>query len=177
MALSDTKQKALELKELAVKDSLTGVRNKTGYDKEIQKLEAQIKDGFTDFGVAMIDLNYLKLINDTYGHDKGNIAIIELCKIICSIFMHSPVFRVGGDEFVIILKDHDLNHIDELIQEFSLQMEKRQDDMNLENWEKTSAALGFAAFNKKSDTTYDDVFKRADTEMYKNKKAMKAARE
>ena len=137
MALSDTKQKALELKELAVKDSLTGVRNKTGYDKEIQKLEAQIEGGFTDFGVAMIDLNYLKLINDTYGHDKGNIAIIELCKIICSIFMHSPVFRVGGDEFVIILKDHDLNHIDELIQEFSLQMEKRQDDMNLENCEKT----------------------------------------
>ena len=70
----------------------------------------------------------------------------------------------------------DFENVDELIREFNLQLEKRQDDMNLECWEKTSAALGYSAFNPEKDTCYDDVFKRADDEMYKTKKAMKALR-
>ena len=177
MALSDSHQKAMELSVLAVKDSLTGVRNKTGYDKELHLLEKQIDAGFTDFGVAMIDLNYLKRINDTYGHDKGNIAIVTLCKIICHIFNHSAVFRIGGDEFVVILQGMDFENVDELIQEFHIQLANRYDDINLEYWEKTSAAIGYSAFNPETDTCYEDVFKRADAEMYKNKKAMKAARE
>ena len=177
MALNDTQQKAMELSVLAVKDSLTGIRNKTGYNKEVFLLEKQMKNGFYDFGVAMIDLNYLKKINDTYGHDKGNIAIINLCKTICSIFSHSAVFRIGGDEFVIILQGLDFEHVDELLEEFKIQISNRQDSMELEIWEKTSAAIGYSAFNPETDTCYDDVFKRADAEMYKNKKAMKAARE
>ena len=177
MALNDTQQKAMELSVLAVKDSLTGIRNKTGYNKELYLLEKQMKNGFVDFGVAMIDLNYLKKINDTYGHDKGNISIINLCRIICAIFSHSAVFRIGGDEFVVILQGLDFEHVDELIEEFKIQITNRQDSMDLEVWEKTSAAIGYSAFNPETDTCYEDVFKRADEEMYKNKKAMKAARE
>ena len=177
MALSDTQQKAMELSVLAVKDSLTGIRNKTGYNKEIDLLKKQMAAGFTDFGVAMIDLNYLKKINDTYGHEKGNIAIVSLCKIICNTFAHSAVFRIGGDEFVVILQGLDFEYVDELIEEFKLQLELRQDSLELKIWEKTSAALGYAAFNPEIDNSYEDVFKRADEEMYKNKKAMKAARE
>ena len=74
MDLQNTKKQAMEMSELAIKDSLTGIRNKTGYDKEVQKLEWEISSGLKDFGVAMIDLNFLKRINDTYGHDKGNIG-------------------------------------------------------------------------------------------------------
>ena len=50
-----------------------------------------------------IDLNNLKTINDTYGHDKGNIAIMKLANMICEVFSKSPVFRIGGDEFAVIL--------------------------------------------------------------------------
>ena len=177
MALNDTQQKAMKFSVLAIKDSLTGIRNKTGYDEEIQRLKKEMNKGFKDFGVAMIDLNYLKRINDTYGHDKGNIAIITLCQIICHIFSHSSVFRIGGDEFVVILQGLDFEHVDELIEEFKLQIENRQDSLELDFWEQTSAAIGYSAFNPETDTTYEEVFKRADDEMYKNKKAMKAARE
>ena len=175
--LQDTRQQAIELNELAMKDSLTGIRNKTGYDKEVQKLEWELADDLTEFGVAMIDLNFLKRINDTYGHDKGNVAIITLCRIVCHIFEHSPVFRIGGDEFVVILKGHDLEHVDELIAEFNRQLKERQENTELEYWEQTSAAIGYAVYDKKIDSAYDNVFKRADAEMYKAKKAMKAVRE
>lgn len=177
MDLQNTKKQAKEMSELAIKDSLTGIRNKTGYDKEVQKLEWEISSGLKDFGVAMIDLNFLKRINDTYGHDKGNIAIITLCKIVCHIFEHSPVFRIGGDEFVVILKGHDLEHVDELIAEFNKQLKERQENIELEYWEQTSAAIGYAVYDPKTDVSYDNVFKKADMEMYKAKKAMKAVRE
>lgn len=177
MALQDTRQKAMEMSELAIKDSLTGIRNKTAYDKEVQKIQYDISQGLKDIGIGMIDLNYLKKINDTYGHDKGNVAIITLCKIVCKIFEHSPVFRIGGDEFVVILKGHDLEHIDELITEFNLQLKDRQEDSSLEYWERTSAAIGYAVYNPDIDSSVEDIFKRADEEMYCAKKEMKASRE
>ena len=168
--LKSTRQQAIELNELAIKDSLTGIRNKTGYDKEVQKLEWEMADGLKEFGVAMIDLNFLKRINDTYGHDKGNIAIVTLCRIVCKIFEHSPVFRIGGDEFVVILRDQDLKNIDNLIEEFNRQLKEIQENPDLEYWEKTSAAIGYAIFDPNLDSAYDNVFKRADAEMYKAKK-------
>lgn len=175
--LQDTKQRAAELGELAIKDSLTGIRNKTGYDKEIRKIEWEMASGLKELGVAMIDLNFLKRINDTYGHDKGDVAIISLSRIVCHIFEHSPVFRIGGDEFVVILKGHDLEFIDDLVIEFKRQIKALQVDSNLEYWEKTSAAIGYAIYNPEIDSSYENIFKRADNEMYKNKKEMKAIRE
>ena len=175
--LQDTKQKAAELGELAIKDSLTGIRNKTGYDNEIRKIEWEMASGLKKLGVVMIDLNFLKRINDTYGHDKGDVAIVSLSRIVCHIFDHSPVFRIGGDEFVVILKGHDLENINDLIQEFKRRLKALQDDPALEYWEKTSAAIGYAVYNPEIDNSYENIFKRADNEMYKNKKEMKAIRE
>ena len=175
--LQVSQKRVQEMSELATKDALTGIRNKTGYDKEVKRIEWEMSAGLQDIGVAMIDLNFLKRINDTYGHDKGNMAIISLCKIVCNIFEHSPVFRIGGDEFVAILKGNDLIHINELTTEFNRQLKELQDNPNLEYWEKTSAAIGYAIFNPETDASYDNIFKRADAEMYKNKKAMKAVRE
>ncbi|WP_294427376.1 GGDEF domain-containing protein [uncultured Treponema sp.] len=177
MDLQSTRQKAMELSELATKDSLTGIRNKTSYDKEVQKIEWEMSCGLTDIGVAMVDLNFLKRINDTYGHAKGNIAIVSVCKILCNIFNHSPVFRIGGDEFVVILKGEDLANVEDLTNKFKAKIKELQDNTELEYWERTSAAIGYAIFNKEIDCSYDNIFKRADKEMYTNKKAMKAVRE
>ncbi len=175
--LQDTKRQAYKLEELATKDSLTGIRNKTAYDKEVQKITWELESGEENFGVAMIDLNFLKRINDTFGHDKGNIAIISLCRIICKTFAHSPVFRIGGDEFAVLLKGEDFENIENLEKEFNRKLLERQNDETLEYWEKTSAALGYALYNPNIDPNYDSVFKRADSKMYKVKRAMKAVRE
>ena len=176
VALRETEEKAQTMQELAVKDSLTGIRNKMAYDHEAQKLEADLADGFNEFGLAMIDLNFLKKTNDTYGHEKGNISIRRLCMLVCEIFDHSPVFRIGGDEFVVILKNHDYRNVDSLIENFNDRLEQVQNDDTLKPWEQISAAIGYYKFDKTVDKTVDDVFKKADKAMYDRKVAMKAER-
>jgi diguanylate cyclase (GGDEF)-like protein len=123
----------------------------------------------------MVDLNYLKRINDSYGHDKGNVALVKLSGIICNIFKHSPVFRVGGDEFIIILMGEDFDHLEEREEQFKNTISEIQKDTGLEEWERVSAAIGVSKFTQ-NDKTIDDVFKRADEAMYKEKTRMKAVR-
>lgn len=165
---------ASEMSELAVVDGLTGVRNKTAYKREVEKLEEEIQTNEDlRFGMAMVDLNYLKVINDTYGHEKGDEALCSLCQIICSVFAHSPVFRIGGDEFAVLLRGHDLDSIDRLYKEFKAQVSDRLEN---EPWKHVSAAIGFAIYNKDDSESVDDVLRRADKAMYAQKVAMKAVR-
>lgn len=174
--LDETQQKAEQLEQLAIKDSLTGIRNKTAYDEEVKKIIWEIENGNNEFGVAMIDLNFLKRTNDTYGHEKGNYSIIILCKLVCNIFTHSPVFRIGGDEFIVILRNSDYKNIDALIAQFNSELDRIAGNDELAPWEKISAAIGYARFDKNIDTCYDNVFRRADKAMYERKKEMKAVR-
>ncbi len=175
--LTETRQQADDMKVLATKDALTGIRNKTAYDNEVKQLEWMLADGMKDFGIAMIDLNFLKRINDTYGHEQGNVAIRKLCNIVCVVFQHSPVFRVGGDEFVVILKGNDFEHREELVDRFNETLDGLAKDDTLNQWEKVSAAIGVAVYDPERDSSVDNVFKRADNAMYQKKKEMKAARE
>lgn len=170
-------KKARSLQELANRDALTGIRNKTAYDHEIKRLDARLKNGETAFGLAIVDLNFLKKINDTYGHDKGNIAIVRLCQLVCNVFAHSSVFRIGGDEFAIILRGHDREHYPELQARFDAELRALADDPGLAPWEKVSAALGAAFYDSGLDDDIDSLFKRADHTMYDRKKEMKAARQ
>lgn len=176
IALKETEDKASHLQALAVKDSLTGIRNKLAYDHEAEKITQDLADGFDEFGLAMIDLNFLKKTNDTYGHEKGNISIRRLCMLVCEVFEHSPVFRIGGDEFIVILKNRDYRNVDSLIDDFNAHLDRLQADDTLQPWEKISAAIGYHKFDKNLDQTVDDVFKKADKAMYDRKVAMKAER-
>ena len=176
--LKDTKIMAQELGEQAEKDALTGIRNRHAYDNEVKKIEWNMQGkGFREFGIAMVDLNYLKRINDTFGHDKGNIAIRKICDIVCRNFSHSPVFRIGGDEFVVILENEDYENAEELIRTFKSKLRTIQEDASLEPWEQVSAAIGWSLFDENVDSAVQNVFKRADELMYEDKKAMKAMRD
>ncbi len=159
--------------EIATRDALTGIRNKRAYDEMISDLNKEISIRDAVFGIAMADLNYLKTINDDYGHDKGNIAIKKLCHLICITFSHSPVFRIGGDEFAIILRNHDLENVDTLIAQFDSTLKEYAADNSLEPWEQPSAAIGYSVFRPGEDKTAEDVFKRADNLMYDHKREMK----
>ena len=172
--LVESQEMTEKMTELANKDALTGVRNKIAYDKQVLEINEQIsKKEQIKFAVVMIDLNYLKNINDDYGHDSGDIALIKLCNIICTIFAHSPVFRIGGDEFVVILKGKDYLNVDKLIKEFNTKIEELGEDDELSQAEKVSAAIGYSQYNAKKDKCVDDVFKRADKAMYDRKREMK----
>ncbi|MBQ9452940.1 MAG: GGDEF domain-containing protein, partial [Desulfovibrio sp.] len=136
-----------------------------------------IEDKSAQFGIAVIDLNFLKRINDTYGHEQGNITIRKLCHIVCTVFKHSPVFRIGGDEFAVILENDDYANAHDLEKQFNAVLEELAGDASLEQWERVSAAIGMAFFDAIKDDSVDNVFKRADKAMYARKKAMKGVRE
>lgn len=156
-----------KLSELSVTDALTGVRNKAAYYARTDKLNADIENGQTDFAMAVFDLNGLKEINDTRGHEIGDKFIKDGCRMICSRFKHSPVYRVGGDEFVAVLEGEDYERREELFEAFEKQM-----DANLQRGRITIAS-GCASFDPALDKSYHTVMERADKKMYERKRQMK----
>ena len=174
VALVTARSQAHKMALLANKDSLTGVQSKTAYDTKVEEINEKIKNKEKlAFGIAMIDLNYLKNTNDEYGHDAGDESLIKLSNVICLTFQHSPVYRVGGDEFVVILSDGDYENADKLITEFN---ERIQDSINNKKtplYKRVSAAIGYSKFDSKKDKCVDDVFKRSDQAMYMRKRDMK----
>ncbi len=176
LQVAEMKEQVSAMDEIAYKDALTGLRNKAAYDEYITRLDGDIAKGLAKFGIAMIDLNFLKRVNDTYGHEHGNDYLKACCRMVCEVFDHSPVFRVGGDEFVAVLEHGDLAARDELLARLKSEMRRRAEDETLQPWEKPSAAVGVALYDAALDHSADDVFKRADAAMYADKQAMKAVR-
>jgi len=162
--------------KLAHTDSLTGLKNKTSYAERAAKFDADIAKGKAAFAVIMIDVNFLKRVNDTYGHEYGNIYLINAGKLACSVFGEDKVYRIGGDEFVVVLDNNELSACEEKIAALRQTIKNLQADTKLEPWKKVSAAVGVAYYDERNDKTAEDVFKRADADMYKNKLAMKATR-
>ena len=156
--------------KIARKDTLTGIRNRNAYEEELRRLERQLEEGNTKFGFAVIDVNFLKSINDSYGHECGNLAIKECCGLICRVFSHSPVFRIGGDEFVVILENEDYEQAEKLAADFS-RLQKRE---KKEAWKRVSAAIGYALYDETKDKSVEDTFSRADKAMCARKREMKA---
>ena len=162
--------------ELAHTDSLTGIKNKTAYAEYTEKLDRDIAAGKANFAIVMIDVNFLKRVNDTYGHERGNEYLINACKLACDVFGRDNVYRVGGDEFVAILDGDDVKRCDRAVKRIRAEIKRFRANAALEPWEKVSAAVGVAHYEDVIDSTADEVFKRADAQMYQNKLAMKAQR-
>ena len=156
-------------KQKAYKDGLTGVKNKLAYLEALAELENALESGeLTEYGVVVFDVNGLKTINDTLGHEAGDEAIKSGCRIICHQFNHSPVFRIGGDEFVAILKGNDYANRETLLEEFRKMISENQENGDV------VVASGLAIYDASKDGSYNDVFKRADVSMYEQKRALKA---
>lgn len=159
---------------LAYRDALTGLRNATSYKEWVIKFDTKIKEKDVAFGVVVFDLNYLKETNDTYGHNIGNKLIATASHIISEAFKCSPAFRIGGDEFMVILQGSDMDERDALLEKFDSDCESalvEADNATI----RVVIAKGVAIFDPAVDTQFSDVFNRADFEMYKNKKSIKMA--
>ena len=173
-ALVGARNQAHKMSILANKDPLTGVQSKIAYHAQAEAItDAISQKKAVDFGVAMIDLNYLKSTNDEYGHNSGDESLIKLANMICLTFKHSPVYRFGGDEFIVIMKGEDYKHSKELIEEFNERIQDSINNKSVPLYKRISAAIGYSAYDKKKDTSFEDVFKRADQAMYIRKHEMK----
>ena len=159
-------KRLIQAEEKAMIDALTGVKSKYAYMEAEAQLDHQIEtQSQPPFAVVVLDVNDLKKVNDTSGHQVGDQYLREACRMICQTFKHSPVFRVGGDEFAVIAQGHDYEHIDQLIRGI--------EELNRESTRAGGAvvACGMARFT--DDTSVASVFRRADMDMYANKQRLK----
>ncbi len=153
-----------------VTDQLTGVKNRHAYSLKEKDLNERITSGeIAAFAVAVCDINNLKQVNDREGHSAGDQCIRACCRLICNIFSHSPVFRIGGDEFAVVLENDDYEHREELIAELN----RRNAD--LETRAGSTVAIGMSEFRPDEDESVLAVFARADGNMYRQKNEMKLA--
>ncbi len=156
-------------KQMAYKDPLTGVKNKLAYLDKLKDFELSMDNKEVDsYGVIVFDLNGLKKVNDTLGHDAGDEYIKSACKMICQKFKHSPIYRIGGDEFVAILEGPDYENREALLETFDAEVEQNQKEGLV------VISSGLSIYSEETDSDYNDVFKRADRKMYERKSQLKA---
>ncbi len=159
-------------------DSLTSVKNKGAFADAIDRLQKQMDEDKSNlaFAVGVFDCDDLKSVNDQHGHDKGDLYLKTACRLICRVFQHSPVFRIGGDEFAVILQNDDYRNREALIRQFErTRLEICASAQN--RWEQVHVAMGVAEFDPKVDASVIDAVRRADKVMYTNKRARKEALE
>lgn len=165
----EQKKDLLSAELMARRDELTGVKNCNAYKEYEEKIDRKIGSGEDlKIGVVMCDINDLKHINDTMGHNFGDEAIQATSNLICRVFQHSPVFRVGGDEFVIVIKDHDYEHRDQLLERF-----REEAEINRKTRSGPVVASGMAVYED-GDSKLAEVLCRADHLMYENKGDLKS---
>ncbi len=166
--LEAEKETSNNLRNMATTDSMTGVRNKHAYTENESVINAQIHSGeISKLAVIVCDVNGLKHINDTKGHAAGDQLIKDACSLICEQFLHGAVFRIGGDEFVVILQGKGYDKMHDVIAETNRMMEE-----NIETGG-VVISIGYAVLEP-GDKHLRDVFERADQVMYERKKELKA---
>ena len=155
-------------RNIAFADPLTGVKSKHAFAMKEGEMETRMADGEAEaFAVIVCDVNGLKHINDTLGHKAGDEYIRSACKMLCEYYSHSPVYRIGGDEFVVLLTGRDFEARYEILHDINGKIEQ-----NLREG-KVVASLGMAEYDAGSDKSFHDVFMRADGLMYERKMQLK----
>ncbi|MBR6756800.1 MAG: transporter substrate-binding domain-containing protein [Peptococcaceae bacterium] len=170
----ELKKRTEYINNLAYMDILTNTQNKTAYTNEVDKLEYRLAtEKVVKFGVVMFDVNYLKEVNDIQGHEAGDMLIKVISDCIKDAFAPSTVYRIGGDEFVVITYE---DEIDKMFTRVNM-LENRIADYNRVNKNNflygVSVAVGYTEYQPADDMSYIDVFNRADNLMYENKKVKK----
>lgn len=171
------KENITDLNRRANVDALTSVRNKGAFTDYIDGMQEKMNEAPENaaYAVGVFDCDDLKTINDKYGHDKGDLYLKSSSQLICKVFQHSPVFRIGGDEFAVVLRDEDLANKRKLITKFETTMEEINAAAG-NRWEEVHIAMGIAVYDPQLDHSVMDTVRRADKVMYTNKRIRKNMR-
>ena len=152
---------------IAYIDGLTGVKNHLAYVRDIAELKNSLLCEEMEFSVVVMDLNGLKKINDTYGHDVGNELLNSAVRAISMVYGSENLYRIGGDEFVVFMKEADKNRCDALENELRDYLAKIKGNI------KPVIAIGTAICHREKGTDFDVLFHKADERMYLDKKRLK----
>ena len=154
------------IREMAYKDYMTGCHNKSAYLKLQSSIEKKIDEGMAAFNVYVFDVNGLKRINDSLGHEMGDALIKGAASALKLTFSEASIFRTGGDEFVVIIEDEkddikaNISTFNEAVAEFN---EENEHDFTL------TVSVGTASYHSERDKDFKSVAERADKAMYEDK--------
>lgn len=148
-------------------DYMTNTGNVRAYYEKVDVIEQGIKNGTAKFSLVLFDINGLKKTNDVKGHECGNFLIRSAAKLICETFGATNVFRIGGDEFVVVLSDVTAEQCRDMLSDFDEKLYKFNSAGNKMDI-KLTVAKGYSEYTPQ-DKYYKDVFNRADNNMYADK--------
>ena len=166
---TELQTKIAQVHGAAYQDGLTGVKSKQAFINAEAALDQQLAEGkVSKLALVVCDVNGLKIINDTKGHKAGDEYIRQACKMVCDIFSHSPVYRVGGDEFAVILTGRDYESREVLMYRLH-----NRSAAHIAT-EEAVVSGGLAEYDPNGDQSIREVFERADATMYKEKMLLKS---
>lgn len=159
-------------------DSLTKAKSKIAYDREVSRIMERLYQNSTcnPFALVIFDVNGLKVINDNYGHENGDELLIRAVDLIQEHFKSNLVYRIGGDEFAVIIKGDDYKNRNDIVRKFRASVQKTHDESS-SILNDTPIACGMATYDPDNDIDFMSVFSRADTIMYDDKRSMKLKNE
>ena len=150
-----------QIEYLSYHDQLTGVHNRRSFEEELKKIDCEEN---LPLGIIMADVNGLKLVNDSFGHKAGDMLLSKFAKVLKDTYPeHNMIFRIGGDEFVILLPRYNCNQINELVENIKVNCNKES-----VNVVALSVSFGWDSKERIEDDL-NTVLKSAEDAMYKKK--------
>ena len=163
-----------EIRALYQKDSLTGIYNRRGYDRLLRERFAKARDNDVNIGIASIDMDNLKVVNDNFGHSSGDTALKLIAMAIENALDEGEFCaRVGGDEFAAVLNIADDNRINRF--KSSVYRELRDRSAIIADY-KVEASIGIFETAEDKSATLVECMQMADMRMYNEKSAKKIPR-
>jgi diguanylate cyclase (GGDEF)-like protein len=159
-----------QMKEIAVKDQLTGLLNRRGFSEQAERAYATARRTDRPISLIMTDIDHFKTINDEFGHAAGDDALVHFAKILRIRRRADDILaRMGGEEFALVLPGTELDESIRIAEELCELLEKAPMRVGKQTVAMT-ASFGVAALSTK-DTCMTDVVIRADRALYRSKRA------
>lgn len=165
------RERVTEIHSFAYQDSLTRVKNRAAYTKGMEILQADIERGDAEFAIVAMDLNYSKKVANSYGRKHAEQYIAGSCQLLCQVYKRSPVYRIGDDEFAVILQGQNYRDRESLLDQLNDRFITSMHDERAVPWERYSGAAGMSDY--RSGDSAEEVYARAERQMFEAKARMK----
>lgn len=163
IAMKTQESETLSFKAESETDKMTGLLNRRAFDNELD--EVRKSNRIKDFSLCVIDINGLKQVNDSIGHEAGDELIKGGAECISNVFAeHGKIYRIGGDEFALTTTEP-VDSIEDSIQRLKNEVARWHGEMT----KSLSLAIGFVRGKDHEELSVDELFKLADKEMYRDK--------
>ncbi len=165
-----------KVQALAITDGLTGLYIQSYFKERLREEMNRAKSNKVPLSIGILDIDFFKKINDTYGHQAGDIILRQIALLLRGRFRETDLIaRYGGEEFAVMMLHTDADEAVKILEEIRKSIEKERFFLPVERYApiivKITASIGFAELDKSSSTVEDELIKKADSALYKAKES------